>query len=146
MGAHALLEDAAPFDLLFPRVAFSVAWTSSENGTTLTVYGCGTDPACPVPPTPKVASENGSSGTLTFLGSANEYYLLVPEQGAVTLTIIESGPWDGGAPGLGLLLAGLGVSAFGLTGRRRRPAGPGSATGSGRPPADPAGPDRSGQA
>ncbi|MHB8352663.1 MAG: hypothetical protein ACYDFT_08285 [Thermoplasmata archaeon] len=146
-GAHALVEDMAPFDLLFPRVAFSLAWISTANGTNLIVYACGTDPACPFPPASPVAEATGSSGTLSFLGSANEYYLVVPQHGAVTLTVTESGPYDGGGPGLALLLVGLGLGAGGLTGRRRRnrlrgAAGPSER--SGTAPVRP--PGRSGQA
>ncbi len=120
VGTHALFEQAAPADLLFPRVSFSVSWSSSENGTNLTVYACGSDPVCPVPPATVVAFGAGSSGTLSFLGSANEYYLLVPQHGAVSVTVVVTEPWLGAAPGMALLLAGLGLGAAGLTGGRRR--------------------------
>ncbi|MGI0053856.1 MAG: hypothetical protein ACRECR_06355 [Thermoplasmata archaeon] len=122
-GSHFILQDDAPFDLLFPHVQFFLGWAGSETATNLSIFRCGSDPACLSPAAEPVASGQGMSGNLSFWGSANAYYLVVPEDGAVTISVSCSGPWLGATPGVVLLLAGVGLGAVGLTGGSR-PAGP----------------------
>lgn len=111
----------APLDLLFPRVAFHISWQSTEVGTNLSVLSCGGDAGCTHPGANPVAQGHGQFGNLSFLGRANEYYTIIPENGAVEVTVTYTTPLLGAALGFGLLLGGVAAVAVGFTGRRRPP-------------------------
>ncbi len=128
-----IVEYRAPLDLLFPRIYFTVGWVSTETRSNLTVFACGGDPGCSHPDPAPVGFGYGRTGNLSFLGNANEYYLLRPMGGAMTVTVGYTTPVLGGALGFAMLLAGVTLLVVALAGgyRRRRPSAegpPGPAT------------------
>jgi hypothetical protein len=103
---------AASYDLLFPRIQYTISWQSTESNTTIEVLPCGASAGCPSPGKAPIASEVGASGTITFIGQANLYYQVVPVDGAITMVVDYTSPLLSGGLGFGLVLVGaVGVAA-----------------------------------
>jgi hypothetical protein len=103
---------SAEYDLLFPRIQYTITWQSTENNTSVAVLPCGASAGCADPGTVPVASQLGASGTITFIGQANLYYQVVPVDGAITMVVVYTSPLFSGGLGFGLVLVGvIGVAA-----------------------------------
>jgi hypothetical protein len=99
--------------LLFATIPFTASWTAGTDAN-VTVYDCGTNPACPKQVQyPVVAHGLGARGSMGWSGKAGEEYLLVPSADSnVTVTYVEpvsSGLLGVGVVGLGVLVLLLGV-------------------------------------
>ena len=119
-----IIDYAAPLDLLFPRVEYTLAWTATGDQTNVSVVDCGADALCAHPDPVPVAVGHGLYGDLAFAGRANTYYEILPTGGGVTVTVRYTTPLIGGAAGFGAVLGGVVLFSLGLTGPRRRGAPP----------------------
>jgi hypothetical protein len=108
---------SAPYDLLFPRIQYTMSWQSSESNTTVEVFPCGVDSSCLTPGTVAVVTGSGAAGTLSFIGRANLYYQVVPVGGAITVVVDYTTPLLSGGLGFGLVIVGAVGVAAGFTRR-----------------------------
>jgi hypothetical protein len=120
---------AGSYAVFTSSVPFHVSW-SSPTPVTVNVFRCGSDPTCNAtiaaqPPPAPIVNGTGTSGTISFTGQKGLSYLVVPNgsANATTVSVDYSLPWEGGAPGLGLIAGGLVLLLVGLfLGRRKPPA------------------------
>ncbi|HTW56009.1 MAG TPA: hypothetical protein VMG36_06145 [Thermoplasmata archaeon] len=104
----------APFAFLGGTIRISVAWTSSET-VSLSVYKCGTSPCSSA--TQYVAGGSGSSGSFSWSGQANVYYVVdrVPASGpAIQVTTHYTEPLLGGTVGIAITGFGVFVTVLGV--------------------------------
>lgn len=109
-----IIDYAAPLDVLFPRVHFSLEWVGPMAVSGVTVYGCGHDPSCSHPGRNALAAGRGQFGNVSFLGWANLYYQVLPVSGTTNLTVGYAAPVLGGAVGFGLIIGGIVLVAAGF--------------------------------
>jgi hypothetical protein len=121
VNSQYVIDYQAPLDLLFPRVEFTVGWIATDDATNVTVLSCGGDAACAVPAAAPLAVGHGLFGNLSFVGSANAYFEILPTGGGANVTVRYTTPLLGGAVGFAGLLGGVGLFSFGLTGGGRPP-------------------------
>jgi hypothetical protein len=111
--------------VLFGPIAITASWTSAFAAN-VTVYGCGSNSACPNEVHGSVVAHGvGSHGSMGWTGKAGEYYLLVPSVDS-NVTVSYLGPVAGGWVGVGLLGAGIVVLATGILLSRTPPSRPGA--------------------
>jgi hypothetical protein len=115
------------YAVLTSSVPFHVHW-SAPSTVHISVFGCGTDPTCNAtiaaqPSATPIADATGSSGTLDFSGQKGHSYLVIPNgsANATSVAVDYSLPWEGGAPGLGLVAGGLVLVIVGVLSRKRPP-------------------------
>jgi hypothetical protein len=118
VNSEYIIDYAAPLDLLFPRVHFSLEWVGSQASSGVTVFGCNHDSTCSHPGTRVLASGHGATGRASFLGWANLYYEVLPISGATTITVDYAAPVLGGAIGFGLIAGGILLVAIAFAPRR----------------------------
>ncbi|MCI4344086.1 MAG: hypothetical protein L3J87_00470 [Thermoplasmata archaeon] len=123
---------AGSYAVFTTSIPFHVSW-SSPSSVTVNVFRCGNDPSCnatiAVQPTP-IVNGTGTTGTISFTGQKGLSYLVVPNgsENATTVSVDYALPWEGGAPGLGLIAGGLVLLLVGLFTGRRKPTTPESST------------------
>lgn len=102
-----------PGSLVIGNIPYKVAWTAGPDAN-VTIYSCGASSACAGGTNESVLAQRyGSSGSVSWMGQAGQYYLLVPNQTA-NVTVDYQQPVSGGLVGLGVLGAGIVLTLAGL--------------------------------
>ena len=104
----------APFDFFGARIPITLSWSASST-VSISVDRCGTSPCNST--NQFVASGNGASGSLSWSGEPNVYYVVerVPPSGVpIQVTTKYTEPLLGGSVGLALTAFGVFVTVLGL--------------------------------
>jgi hypothetical protein len=113
-----------PNGYILGAIPYTASWASGSS-TNVTIYGCGTNSACPNEVSgPVVAHADAATGSLKWTSSAGHFFLLVPNS-TVNLTLSYLEPVAGGLVGIGMV--GLGAIAFVVGLAVRKPTIPGAA-------------------
>lgn|GEM_PF-5697843 len=94
-----------------------VQWDSNES-VNVTIYDCGTSPACVVSAYPPLAAASGRYGNLSFTLTRGSYYAIVPSNSTL-VTVRLTVPDALGALGAGLaVVGGIYLVVWGISWRR----------------------------
>lgn len=109
---------SAPFGMKLPysitdTILYNITWTGATNTTSVYVYGCGTTEKCKTGLT-LLASVSSSSGAFT-VGVAPGNYIVLNASQEVNITVAASTAGAYGLAGVGPLVIGMVMIAYGWT-------------------------------